>query len=453
MILEMNNYDGSYYSYSYDELGNRLRQTVGSTVTNYLLDTTDGLTQVLADGTNTYLCGLNRISQSNSETSGTSLGDALGSVRQLASTSGSISISRNFEPYGTIYGSMGSKTTSYGFTSEWMDGNGLVNLRARYYAPISGKFITKDTWQGNLKQPISYNKWLYTNGNPINFSDPSGMFPDYCHSMPNRTHFEDCVRKAYGVNRPRQYDLAKYIYAKDVPGCHYEVSFNYPVDYDSQGYLEGLGTVWFGFLSDQSERVYDFSTMTSATFDISGGQISDALLGAEYYAYAGVIGFPYYARMGFSSQRTIDDYGGLTGYSSDGISTETPAPLIPAFGVFVSKFNGLNLNPIGGTILGVTFGFNFDPIPIADLTIGISNARIRQGSQRNYVYKGGNENLEYYFVNEGLLRRDILMGTNSPWAQNGIVNTAVNPVSSVRLYALSQLHRWVTIYNDLHNGK
>jgi len=42
MILDMNNYDASYYSYSYDGLGNRLRQTVGSTVTNYLLDTTGG---------------------------------------------------------------------------------------------------------------------------------------------------------------------------------------------------------------------------------------------------------------------------------------------------------------------------------------------------------------------------------------------------------------------------
>jgi len=56
---------GVNYGYAYDGLGNRLRQTVGSTVTNYLLDTASGLSQVLADGTNTYLYGLGRISQSS----------------------------------------------------------------------------------------------------------------------------------------------------------------------------------------------------------------------------------------------------------------------------------------------------------------------------------------------------------------------------------------------------
>ncbi|MCL4393500.1 MAG: hypothetical protein M1482_01580 [Chloroflexi bacterium] len=35
----------------------RLSQTVGVTATRYALDPAAGLTQVLSDGTNTYLCG------------------------------------------------------------------------------------------------------------------------------------------------------------------------------------------------------------------------------------------------------------------------------------------------------------------------------------------------------------------------------------------------------------
>ena len=141
---------GINYSYAFDGLGNRLRQTVGRTVTNYLLDTTSGLSQVLADGTNTYLYGLGRISQSNTDDKDYFLGDALGRLRQLANTSGAITLSRSFEPYGTIYGSVGNKTTSYGFTGEWADGNGMVNLRARYYNTSQGRFTSQVSWGGEL---------------------------------------------------------------------------------------------------------------------------------------------------------------------------------------------------------------------------------------------------------------------------------------------------------------
>ena len=50
-------------SYGYNGLGDRLSQTVNSVTTNYTLDMATGLTQVLADGTNTYLDGLGRIGE------------------------------------------------------------------------------------------------------------------------------------------------------------------------------------------------------------------------------------------------------------------------------------------------------------------------------------------------------------------------------------------------------
>lgn len=150
---------------------------MGSTVTNYLLDTASGLSQVLADGINTYLYGLGRISQSSASSKEYYLGDALGSVRQLVNASGGIVLSRNYEPYGTIYGAMGNESTAYGFTNEWTDGTGLINLRARYYAPVSGRFMSTDPWKGNQNQPISYNKWAYAYANPIMFTDPTGNNP------------------------------------------------------------------------------------------------------------------------------------------------------------------------------------------------------------------------------------------------------------------------------------
>ena len=44
-----------------------MQQTVDGETTTYTLDTAIGLTQVLADGENTYLYGLSRIAQLNTQ--------------------------------------------------------------------------------------------------------------------------------------------------------------------------------------------------------------------------------------------------------------------------------------------------------------------------------------------------------------------------------------------------
>jgi hypothetical protein len=52
----------------------------------------------------------------------------------------------------------------------------LVYLRSRYYNPADGRFQTRDTWEGDEIQPITYNKWVYANANPILYTDHNG----YC---------------------------------------------------------------------------------------------------------------------------------------------------------------------------------------------------------------------------------------------------------------------------------
>ena len=65
--------------------------------------------------------------------------------------------------------------TDFGFTGEWTDGTGLLNLRARYMNTSIGRFMTRDTWAGDYNRPLSLNRWNYVEGNPINFTDPSGF--------------------------------------------------------------------------------------------------------------------------------------------------------------------------------------------------------------------------------------------------------------------------------------
>jgi RHS repeat-associated protein len=166
-------------SYAYNGLGDRVSETVNEITTDYVLDLAGGLTQVLADGTNSYLYGNARIMQEDSnEEKEYFLGDALGSVRMLADEEGEITLLRSYEPYGEVLTNQGSGETSYAFTGEQYDPQtGLVYLRARYYSTASGRFMSRDTWTGNSLQPQSLNGWGYVESNPVNRTDPSGTQP------------------------------------------------------------------------------------------------------------------------------------------------------------------------------------------------------------------------------------------------------------------------------------
>jgi len=120
------------YAFAYNGMGDRLRQVVNSVPTTYTLDLNAGLTQVLVDGTNVYLYGNGRIAQYADTTPSYFLGDALGSVRQLTSITGMVTLARSYQPYGNVLSSAGSGASSYAFAGEWQDATNLLHLRARY---------------------------------------------------------------------------------------------------------------------------------------------------------------------------------------------------------------------------------------------------------------------------------------------------------------------------------
>jgi RHS repeat-associated protein len=163
----------SEVEYMYNGLGDRLQQTVGSTTTTYVMDLNAGLSEVLNDGTNTYTYGLERISQVGTEDTEYFLGDALGSVRQLADDTGAVTLAKDYGPFGDVVNSLGTTSTSYGFTNEYTS-QGLVYLRARYYSPYLNQFIQPDTIVPDLRIPADLNKYSYVANNPVNYTDPTG---------------------------------------------------------------------------------------------------------------------------------------------------------------------------------------------------------------------------------------------------------------------------------------
>ncbi|MEP7286935.1 MAG: RHS repeat-associated core domain-containing protein, partial [Chloroflexota bacterium] len=77
--------------------------------------------------------------------------------------------------FGEVYGTTGTSQTTFGFTGEPTDANGLVNLRARYYNPTLGVFPSRDPLEGAVERPMSLNEYSWVEGRVINWSDPLGL--------------------------------------------------------------------------------------------------------------------------------------------------------------------------------------------------------------------------------------------------------------------------------------
>ncbi len=138
-----------------------------------------GLPQVLversgADGT-LYLYGLDLVGEQGTAWA-YHLTDGLGSVRQLVDGSGQVTLVQGVRPFGGSLWQEGSGSSGFGYTGEQVDAStGLVFLRARYYGPGSGRFLSLDPWDGNDEQPLTLSAYLYALANPINVLDPSGL--------------------------------------------------------------------------------------------------------------------------------------------------------------------------------------------------------------------------------------------------------------------------------------
>jgi RHS repeat-associated protein len=67
--------------------------------------------------------------------------------------------------------------TEFLYSGEQFDSKiGQQYLRQRYYDPTTGRFNRLDPFFGNLNDPLSLHKYLYTHGDPVNGIDPSGLF-------------------------------------------------------------------------------------------------------------------------------------------------------------------------------------------------------------------------------------------------------------------------------------
>jgi RHS repeat-associated protein len=71
----------------------------------------------------------------------------------------------------------GNADQSFAFTGEQVDNElGLVYLRARYYDPRMGRFLSSDYFPGFTRDTQSTNSYAYAQNNPVIYKDPDGEF-------------------------------------------------------------------------------------------------------------------------------------------------------------------------------------------------------------------------------------------------------------------------------------
>ena len=140
----------------------------------YVLDLATTLPVVISDTEAVYLYGLDVIAQQQSERFYYAH-DGLGSVRQLLDNTGQIAETYAYDPFGVPLAS-DTVPNPWRFTGEAWDAEvELLYLRARYYQPGTGRFISKDPWPGDLQRPGTLNPYSYVTNSPANLRDPSGL--------------------------------------------------------------------------------------------------------------------------------------------------------------------------------------------------------------------------------------------------------------------------------------
>jgi len=200
--------------FCYDGDGNRLARTVNGTLTTHTLDVGLSLPEVLMehgdDGATWYLHLPNGVATHDGTAWTYSAADGLGSVRQQLDGSGQVVGVESYRPFGSPL--EGDGGAPYGYTGEWWeDVAGLLYLRARYYEPNTGRFLSLDPWPGTIWQPGTLNKYNYVGGNPIGSVDPSGRqseCPSH-HNTTSRCHPPEPVWPPYDPLPPHLWSLSK----------------------------------------------------------------------------------------------------------------------------------------------------------------------------------------------------------------------------------------------------
>lgn len=97
--------------------------------------------------------------------------DQIGNTHALTDSTGAVQGTYAYDPYGNVTTSSGSVTNPLQFQGQNLDSmSSLYYMRARWYDPSSGQFMSVDPIVAVTRSP-----YAFTAGNPINVRDATGL--------------------------------------------------------------------------------------------------------------------------------------------------------------------------------------------------------------------------------------------------------------------------------------
>ncbi|MFZ5596788.1 MAG: RHS repeat domain-containing protein [Bacillota bacterium] len=173
---------GNTYSYKYDPEGLRTQKTASSGSTRYHYDN-GGMVIAESSAGGQVTAQIIRGSQALARKVGGAyyyyLYNGHGDVVGIVDGGGNIVNSYSYDEWGNILSKTEQIANPIRYAGEYYDDeSGLIYLRARYYDPTVGRFISRDSYEGDVTNPLSFNLYAYCYSNPLIYVDPSGYFVD-----------------------------------------------------------------------------------------------------------------------------------------------------------------------------------------------------------------------------------------------------------------------------------
>jgi RHS repeat-associated protein len=170
--------------YFYNGQGVRLQKTQGLKTTRYVVDTNRVLSQVLSETdqndaiTSHYVYGMSLAYRVTSDgTRHYYHFDPVGSTIAMTDDAKSVVSSYAYDAFGELTIGIEATANPFKFGGQYglMDeANELLYVRARYYAPRLGRFLSKDVFTGEVTSTKTLNLYAYAYQNPLMYIDPSG---------------------------------------------------------------------------------------------------------------------------------------------------------------------------------------------------------------------------------------------------------------------------------------
>lgn len=284
----------------YDDMGNLIGQTVDGKSTEYLVDRNRPYSQILAayddTGTEEYVFAGQagpRIAAHHGIPMFFSRD--INNVRLVTDGSGAVVSSAHYDAYGNVLSSTGTPLPFLYNGELRQQSTQLDFLRARYYDPAAGVFLSVDPAAGQLALPQTLHDYAYANLNPVSNNDPSGRAGSLIEQV-NVTAVANLLITSVATSVAGgvfQYatggSVAKGLFFGFILGFGIGVAGVFGAE---AGILNGGGklTQLMEFLSQQYSVLF---TTLSANLGAEVAQIAPAQLGIylSYSSFIGIVGF------------------------------------------------------------------------------------------------------------------------------------------------------------------